>query len=759
MKQFNVVGKSYPRVEAASKTSGKAVYVGDMYRPNMLYGKLLRSPHAHANIKNIDASKALALPGVEAVLTYKDVPQIPFTTCGHPHPPDTPEDTRILSQRLRYVGDPVAAVAAVSADVAEEALGLIEVEYEVLPAYFTPEDALADGAIELHEGLHNIAGQNELELGEVDAAFAKAAKIIEDDFKTPIVTHTPIETHIQMAEIDPTGRLVLYAANQVPNIIRERMAKALGMKIGDIRVIRGNVGGGFGGKQETVYEPVTACLALKTRRPVMLELTREECIATTRTRHSSQIKLRTALDVEGNILARTMDITNNTGAYSAHGHNVIMAMMSKFLFMYPTPNLRFKGKSVYTNITIGSAMRGYGSPQVNFAMESHIEHIAAELGVDSLEYRQKVAFHMGDPIYSADTKIDTCGWPEGIDYCVKKLEYDKLKNAPKNDGCKKRGVGMALSVYNQSCYPHSVELSAARVSVNEDGTAMLFVNCSEIGQGSDTVMRQIAAEALGVPYDWMNVISGDTDLCPWDAGAYASRQTYVTGHAVKKAATACKNQILDWVAPRYSVNRERLDIKEGLVIDSENGGEVALLSDVMMKLYYSIHHANTVCHEEKHLPNCGPLTFGTTFAVVEVDTRTGKVEVVQLVSASDSGTIINPLAAMGQLNGGNIMGMGYAVSEQLLINPKTGEVYNDNLLDYKIPTFADLPDLDGHFVETDEPSSAYGNKSLGEPPVIPVAAAIRNAVYNATGVFINEIPLTPERVLMHLKAAETGKEG
>ncbi len=753
MKTFNVVGKSVPRVEAASKTTGAAQYVADMRRPGMLHAKLLHSPFAHANIKSIDTSRALALPGVAAVLTYKDVPQIPYTTCGHPHPPDTPEDMRVLCQKLRYVGDTVAAVAAISPEVAEDALELIEVEYEELPAYFTPEQSLAEGAVEIHEGLKNISGENYYEAGDFEGALKQADYVVEDAFRTPIVTHTPIETHTQLAEIDHAGRLVLYVANQVPNILRERIAKALGMRIGQLRIVRGNVGGGFGGKQEPIYEPITGALALATRKPVMLELTREECIATTRTRHSSHIKVRTAVAKDGSILGREMSITNNTGAYSAHGHNVVMAMMSKFLFMYPTPNLRFTGRSVYTNILIGSAMRGYGSPQVCFAMESHITHIADVLGREPLEYRKQVAFKMGDPIYSADTKIDTCGWPEVMATCEQAIGYDALRKQPKGDGPVKRGVGMALSVYNQSCYPHSVELSAARVNVNEDGSAILYINCSDVGQGSDTVMQQICAEALGVPCEWVIVVSGDTDTCPWDAGAYASRQTYVTGHAVKKAGMACKKQILDWAAPQYSKNRDRLDIVLGNVVDAENGEVVAPLGDVTMQMYYSIHGAVSICHEESFIPTAGPLTFGATFAAVEVDTETGRVEVKRLVSATDSGKIINPLAAMGQMNGGNIMAMGFATSEQLLIDPKTGRVYNDNLLDYKIPTFADVPDIEGHFVETDEPSSAYGNKSLGEPPTIPPAAAIRNAVHNATGVFINEIPLTPERVLTALKAA------
>jgi xanthine dehydrogenase molybdenum-binding subunit len=304
-----------------------------------------------------------------------------------------------------------------------------------------------------------------------------------------------------------------------------------------------------------------------------------------------------------------------------------------------------------------------------------------------------------------------------------------------------------------------VELSGARVMVNEDGSATLFINSSDVGQGSNTVMRQIAAEALGIPCEWINVISGDTDLCPFDSGAYASRQTYVTGHAVKKAALACREQILEFASKKHSINLQQLDMAEGILIDTRDGKQIARLEDLTMAMMYDLHTPATISHDAYHYPTDNMLTYGCTMALVEVDTKTGKVDVKKLVSAMDSGILINPLAALGQLNGGNIMSIGFGLSEQILINPKTGAVYNDNLLDYKIPTFADVPEIEGHFIQTDEPTSAYGNKSLGEPPNITPAAAIRNAVLDATGIAIDQLPLTPERVLMALRKAENRREG
>ncbi|MDR3225265.1 MAG: molybdopterin-dependent oxidoreductase [Clostridiales Family XIII bacterium] len=760
MEALNVVGKKFARTDAAAKAAGEAVYVGDIHRRGMLHAKLLRSPLPHAMIKNIDVSRARALEGVKAVLTWKDVPQIPYTSCGHPHPADTPEDTLILSQRMRYVGDVVAAVAAVSPEIALDALDLIDVEYEALPAYFTSEEALAEGAYEIHEGSGNVCGENESRNGDFDAALAKADRVIEDEFKTPIATHNPIEPHSQLAELDGTGRLVIHVSSHIPSILRERVAKALGIGIGRVRIIRENVGGGFGGKQDVLYEPINGLLALRTGKPVMLELTREECLATTRTRHSTHIKLRTAIANDGSILGREMKIISNTGAYSAHGHNVVLALEQKFRFMYPTPNFRFIGVTAYTNIPVAGAFRGYGGPQVFFAMENHTDHIAKILGKDPLDYRMQIAYKPGDPNYSEHTDVNSCGLREALQTGADAIGYRELAAAPKGDGKIKRGVGLSFSLCGNSCYPYANDLRGARVSMNEDGTATLFVNCAEVGQGSDTVMRQICAEALGVPNDWVTVISGDTDLCPFDAGAYASSQTYVTGHAVKKAAEACKKEILDWASDKLGIARTRLDAGNGMIIDLVKDTAVCPFGDIVFRMFYEdINNASTICHEESFMPRSGPWTFGASFAVVDVDTGTGKVRVVKLITAVDAGRIINPMTAMGQLNGGNILGIGYGLFEQMLIDPKSGKVNNDSMLDYKIPTFADMPDIEGYFVETDEPSSAYGNKSLGETPVIPVASAISCAVHNATGVLFHEIPLTPERVLMAIKAAEEGKEG
>lgn len=753
-KIFQTIGKNVLRADAYDKVTGRAKYAGDKKFPGLLHAKLLRSPWPHAEIVSIDTSLAEQLPGVKKVLTYKDAPQIYFTLCGHPWPADTPLDSLIFSQRLRYVGDPVAAVAALTPQIALKALSLIKVEYRELPACFTPAEALAPGAFEIHEGSGNIAGQSHYEIGQVSEAMAQADLVVEDRYKTPIIAHSPIEPHASVAEVDLRGRLTVYAATQVPSILRQRLAECLGLKISQVRVIKTQVGGGFGGKQETVYEHVNALLALALKRPVKLELSREECLTATRTRHSMEIFMRTGLTADGRLLAREIEVISNTGAYSSHGHNVVYNIASQCALLYPTPNIKFKGLTAYTNITIAGAMRGYGIPQLNFAMESHIDHMAQKLNKDPLEWRRQILYKLGEPINIDNFSVHTCGLPEVLEQGAAAIGWNQFQARPKVDGKKLKGQGLACFSYGQSCYPHSVELSGARIMMNEDGSCSLFVGSVDIGQGADTVMRQIAAEALGLNPDRVTVISGDTDICPFDVGAFASRQSYVTGAAVKKAALKCKADILERVSRKRAINSQNLDIRDGWIIDTLTEKKLLSLEEHMMASVYSIHEPQLISHEAYHYPTDNVLTFGAVFAQVEVDAATGKIDVLKLVTGLDSGRLINPLMAEGQLYGGCVMSMGMGTLEQLLVDAKSGRIFNGNLLDYKIPTFADLPEIEGFFVETEEPTSAYGNKSMGEPPNVATACAIRNAAVNATGVLMNELPLTPERVFSFLKGKE-----
>lgn len=751
---YKYIGKDVPRLDAVAKVTGKAKFVADFGMPGMLYAKVLRSPVAHANIKKIDTSRAEALPGVHGVITWENVPRNPYCTAGHPYPDSNPLDTYILDKKVRYVGDAVAAVAAETPEIAEEALKLIEVEYEELPAYFTPEAALAENAVEIHEGAKNISGQHDFCQGDVEAAFAQSDYVFEEEFRTPIVTHCALETHVTMCYVDERDRLVVYSSTQVPFNLRRILAQALGIGVGQIRIVKPHVGGGFGGKAEVCQEPICAVLALKTGRPVLLEYTREEEMVSTRTRHSTIIRLKTGVTKDGQMLAQTMKIISNTGAYAGHGHAVVYSIGSHFAVHYPVPNFAFEGISVYTNIPVASAMRSYGVSQLNFAMESHMDNIARKLNIDPLAFRRNNMLKPGqkDPMgYFSNNSY-------GLAQCLDKGEelsgwQEKRQSGNNTSGKKKRGIGMACYSYETTAYSGAEEMSGARVRVNEDGSATLYIGTAELGQGNDTIMAQIVAEELSIDIRDVHVVAVDTDVCPYDIGAYASRQVYMGGMAVKQAAVKCRQKIVDFAAWLFHAYPKNLEVREGWIVDKLSNEKLISVKEAAWKAHYNMDNPMTIVGEAYYGAKCNPMSFGAVFAEVEVDTGTGKVEIVKLWSIHDAGKIINPQLAAGQVHGGVLMGLGFGLLEQLLIDPKTGRTLNGNLLDYKMATMMDTPPLEVAFVETSEPSSAYGNKSLGEPPCISVAPAIRNAVLDAVGVEFNEIPLTPERVLMGLKKA------
>lgn len=761
MSKHTIVGKQTKPQDAYDKVTGKAVYVGDMKFQNLLYGKILRSPHPHAMVKHINTSDALSLPGVKCVLTYDDVPQTPFTTCGHPLPFEAPLDSHIFEKHVRYVGDAIAAVAAETPEIAKKALSLIEVTYEQLPFYLTPDEALAEDALELHEGSKNIAGEISLEIGDVEQAFQEAAYIIEDKYDSPIVVHAAIEPHISVVDIDcHTGRLTFYVSTQVPTIMRERLAYILGLKRNMVRIVNACVGGGFGGKQEPIFEFINAVLTQRCGCPVQLELTREETLSCTRTRHSAHFEFKTSLDKNGRITARDMKVVQNTGAYSSHGHSVILNQFGQFDGLYPAPNMRFHGRTVYTNIQIAAAMRGYGIPQYCIANESHIDHLAAVAGMDPLEFRRQNLYKLGDEVKFGRYGHYTCGLPEILEKGEKGIGYHEFMQNDRSNGRIRRGVGMALATYASCVFPHSCELSGVRIMVHDDASATLFTGTAELGQGINTALAQIAAEALGIPYEWIKVVGGDTDICPADAGAYASRQTYVAGNAAKRAALECKQQILErsiiLLKERHEmqIDAKNIDTRNGFIINVESGKEMMSMESVMEDIIYHKFRGGTCCHEVGHVPTDNVITYAGSFASVTVDMETGKVEVEKLFTCVDCGNRINPNAAIGQLVGGSVMSLGFGLMEQLLVDKKTGKINNDNLLDYKIPTMADIPEIEAVFVETYDPSSAYGNKSLGEPPNITPAAAIQNAVRNAIGFPVGANPLTPERTFAAINRAK-----
>ncbi|MHB1406260.1 MAG: xanthine dehydrogenase molybdenum-binding subunit XdhA [Desulfitobacteriaceae bacterium] len=758
---YSVVGKSVQRVDAVAKVTGKAKYTDDFFERDMLVGKILRSPYAHALVKSIDVSKAQALPGVEAVLTYQDVPHLKFATAGHPYALDPShrdkEDRLILTDKARFVGDDVAAVVATDELIAEQALKLIEVEYEILEALTTPEAALKDGAPLIHDDCErNILAARGYHIGDIEATLNESDYVFEGEYETGIVQHCHLENHISYAYLDSDGRIIIVSSTQIPHITRRIVAQALGLPWGRVRVLKPYIGGGFGNKQDVCIEPLNAAMTLAVGgRTVKLELSREECMIDTRTRHAFKFKIKSGVSKEGKLKGIQIEAISNTGAYASHGHAIAMSAGTKFRPLYAFESIKYDPVTVYTNLPVAGAMRGYGVPQIQFALESHVDDIVKNLGLDPIEFRRQNLAGVGyvDPL--SKNKVYSNGLKECIEQGQELIHWDEKQASYKQQsGDKRRGLGLACFSYFSGIHPVGLELSGARIVLNQDGSVQLQIGATEIGQGSDTVFAQMVAEVLGIPMDMVHVVSTqDTDISPFDPGAYASRQTYITGMAVNKAALEVKEKILDFVWGMTDIPAEMLDLKEQNIVYKHSGQVLMPLAEAAMHTYYDTVFAKPVTSDTSNNARVNAMSFGVTFAEVEVDIKTGKIEVLEIYNVHDSGKIINPQLAEGQVHGGVSMGIGYALMEQMLFDEKTGKPLNNNLLDYKLPTMMDTPEIGAAFVETEDPTSAFGVKSLGEPPVISPAPAIRNAVLNATGVAFDRLPMNPQRVYERFKKA------
>ncbi len=585
-----IVGKGVPRLDAVDKVTGRARYSEDFSQRDMLVGKVLRSPHAHARVLRVDAAEARALPGVEAVLTAEDLPTIKFGTSGHPWSLDPHHrdmaDRLILTPKARFVGDAVAAVVAVDLPTAQKALRLIRVDYEVLPCVLTPEAAMAEGAPALHEERPgNVLADFGNGYGDLEAELAGAGQVFEGDFETSVVQHCHLENHTAFAYRDSHGRIVINSSTQIPHIVRRVVAQALGLPWGRVQVIKPFVGGGFGAKQDVVVEPLVAAMCLAVHgRPVRYTLTREEVFIDSRTRHAMKFHLRTAVDRDGRLRGIGIQVLSNTGAYASHGHSIAMAGGSNFRSLYAFRTVKYEPRTVYTNLPVAGAMRGYGSPQVFFALESHLEDIARALHQDPIEFRLRNFVDLGytDPITGMVVRS------MGIRECLEKgkalIRWDEKKRAYAGQaGPRRRGLGVACFCYASGTYPFGQEIAGARIVMHQDGSVTLQVGATEIGQGSDTAFAQMAAETLGLPLDRVHVVtSQDTDIAPFDPGAYASRQTTVSGVAVRKAALDVRAQVLAIAARRCGLGPDQLDLRDERVVELATGLEICTLEEAAM---------------------------------------------------------------------------------------------------------------------------------------------------------------------------------
>ena len=757
--KMKTIGKKTIRVDGHSLVKGKPVFADDIKLDNPLYIKILHSPVAHAKIKNIDTAKATAIDGVAAVYTHTDFKKHYYTTAGQGYPEPSPRDYRILDDTVRYVGDNVAFVAAESVDIAEKALKAIEVEYKELPANFDDTKAMdspqihpSEGPTGIYDVKKNIAANLRAEVGNTKTALEKADFVFSKEYSTPFVQHAHIEPHITLTWLDENGRLVIRTATQVPFHVRRIVAEVLDFPLRNIRVIKPRVGGAFGGKQEIMTEDICSAVTLKTGRPARLEYTREEEFYASRSRHPQKVKLTFGLNKEHEFVALEMDILENCGAYGPHALTVMSVTAQKTLSLYRCPNIKLEANAVYTNLSIAGAYRGYGAPQGFFPLESIIDEMAIELNVDPITLRKINHVQLGDDIPIGKiigeggdgfpVIVRSMGLDECLDEGKKLIGWDKIKSE-KQKGIVRRGVGVAAA--GQGSGIPGIDMGAAFIKMNEDASFNLLAGATDLGTGSDTMLAQIAAEVLEVSVEQIIVYSSDTDLTPFDTGAYASSGTYISGNAVKKAAEKIKAQILDIGMKILGV--EKAEIRNGWVIAA--GGKKISYSDICTKAMYT-DEQQQIMAEASHMSYDSPSPYNATFADVSVDTETGIVKVNKIVSVTDIGQVINPQMSEGQVEGAIPQSLGMALTEFMIFDNK-GAPINTDFNNYHIYTAIDMPEIVTKFVNTHEPTGPYGAKAVAEIPINGPAPAVTNAIFNAVGVRIRNLPITPEKVLMGIR--------
>ncbi len=759
-RDMTVIGDRCMRVDAIAKVTGRARYTDDYMMAGMCYAKYVRSPIAHGYADNIDCDEARSLPGVLAIFTWEDIPDITFATAGHAWMLDESKqdvaDRQLLTRHVRHHGDAVAIVVARDELTAEKAAQRVHVDWQPLPVITTPEAALAADAVNIHPG-GNLLKQSEMSTGDVQQTIDEADYQIQGRYQTPVIQHCHMEGVTCFAWMEENARITIVSSTQIPHIVRRVVAQSLGISWSMVRIIKPYVGGGFGNKQDVLEEPMAAFLTTKLGGiPIKVSLSREECFLASRTRHAFTLDGKLGLNRDGTLKGFSLDVLSNTGAYASHGHSIASAGGNKVAYLYPRSAYAYRAKTCYTNLPSAGAMRGYGAPQVVFAVEAMLDDAAAALGLDPVDVRLRNAACEGDTNPLTGKTIYSAGLPECLRKGRELFEWDKRREESLNQqGRIRRGVGIACFSYTSNTWPVGVEISGARLLMNQDGCIHVQTGATELGQGADTVFSQMVAETVGVPINYIHVISTqDTDVTPFDPGAFASRQSYVAAPALRKAAQMLKEKIIDYAAVMLHQSAMNLTLSNGniILIDAPQTPLLSL-ADLAMDSFYHPERGGQLSAESSVKTTTNPPAYGCTFVDLSVDIDLCKVTINRILNVHDSGRILNPLLAEGQVHGGMGMGIGWALFEEMIIDAESGIVRNPNLLDYKMPTMPDIPALESAFVETLEPQSAYGHKSLGEPPIIPVAAAIRNAVRMATGVAINTLPLTPKRLFESFQQA------
>lgn len=777
-REFKHVKKAARKKDGLALAIGESRFTDDYALPNMLHIAVLRSPHAYARIKNLDDSAARALPGVVDVYSYKNIKRIMYTTAGQGYPEPSAYDCALFNDVMRFVGDQVAAVVAERADIAEDALRLIKVDYEVLEPLLDYTKALDPGVPQVHtepdarmiipmpyDAKKNTCADIKAVVGDFEEGYKKAKKQLVIQTATQIASHCAMEPQCAVAWIDEMGRLTIVATSQVPFHARRIVSKLLEIPLRDVRIIKPRIGGGFGGKQEVLVEPLVALATWRTKRPSKVTFTRRDVFVSGRTRHGQTNTIKVGYDpASGMIDAIQMYALENAGAYGSHAVTVLSNTATKVLPMINhVPNLEFIGKGVYANVPVGGAYRGYGATQGYFSYAQMIDVIAADAGMDPVEYYKKYAIKSGgtSEIFAklgegteggAEMTIDSCGLDKAIDMAAKAFKWGEkraLYTAEYNkDRRKKRGVGMGC--FMQGSAVPKIDMGSAYMKMNDDGSFNMLLGATDIGTGSDTILAQIAAEELDCPVENIIVLSSDTDLTPFDVGAYASSTTYLSGEAVRKAAMMVKEQITKVGAEMLAVAPDQVVVKNNSVVSMSDEKKFKTFAEIGTYSLYT-HNQMQIQGFGSHVVPNSPPPFCAHFAEIEVDCETGEIKVLEYVTATDCGTPINPLFAEGQVEGALVNGLSYALTEGYIFNDK-GVMRNPSFTTYKIFTANDIPKITTLLVDGEyEKGGPFGAKSISEVAINGPIPVIANAFCHATGKRMYKTPFTPEYVLSVLK--------
>ncbi len=763
MKDHYMVGKRVRRTDSLVKVTGAAKYTVDLVLPGMLYGKVLRSPHAHARILNIDTSKAERLPGVKAVVTGKDT--LGWKWGAFRISRDMPF---LAIDKVRYLGEDVAAVAAIDEDIAEEALSLITVEYEPLPVILDPVEAMKEGAVKIHDHVERNCYKAAFEFGNVDDGFADSDLVREDEFVSGKISHSQMEPYGALASYDPfSGKLDIWMPNQSPFVKRRALSNALGMPLGKIRVHHCTIGGAFGGRTDTMpAEFITSLLAIKSQRPVRIIYTREETMVATRQKHPIILDLKTGVKRNGTIMARSMKVVEDGGAYASSGLVAINITWVMSEHVYRTPNLKYEGYLVYTNKTPCSMMR-LQPQEVHFAEDSQLDTIAEELGIDPVEIRLKNAIKPGEVLPSKSV-VTSCAFSETIEKAVAESGY-REKRGKMGIG---RGIGIGCAGGIAGFNLGIRSISSAFIKFDEDGGCSLITGLVDNGQGNESMVVQVAAEELGIPMEDIQLVNGDTEITPQDPGTYPMTACFVSANAVRLAASDARRQILSIASERLNADPEELDIRDRRVYVKKSPEKMMPIDSVVRLSFLrgtpisGRGESLLKAHSKQGWSYWGELkfegqqggtyTFGTVIAEVEVDKETGKVKVADMWVATDCGFAINPTAVEGQWEGGTAQCLGLALYEKHRWDEQ-GKLLTDSFLDYRLPTSLDVPNIKCFILESMDPDGPYGGKEVGLGSTLAPGGAIANAIYDAIGARVKELPITPEVVLKSLREKESGK--